>query len=122
MGKSDSDEGTEGSLVFGKTTAGSFLHAEILDSDEPYSPELDVLLNNRDIEIRTDPKRWLVLFVFCTTAWVNSILWITFAPISEVAQDFYSLDTPFWINCLFFSYSSFPPLPLFLFIFIYFCY
>ena len=110
MGRTDNEEGEEDTidyssdgLIFGRATAGSFLQGEIID-EETIKPTVDTLLIQSDITIKDDPKRWLVLLAFCSTAWVNSILWITFAPISDFAQTFYGLQTPFWINCLFYSF------------------
>lgn len=87
-GTDDEDE----PLLFGKATLGSLLHPDI----EERSKENTVVIPD-DVEIKADWWRWLVLLSFCFSAWVNSILWITFAPVAIATEQFYSI-TPFAVN------------------------
>lgn len=47
-----------------------------------------------DIEVaeRAEPRRWLVLAIFCLQSGLNACLWITFAPIASLSSDFYDVS------------------------------
>ena len=85
---------TEGDepLLFGKSALGNILDPEF-ETGEP-EPEVDI---PEGATISAEPWRWLVLFSFCFAAWINSILWITFAPIAVATEDFYGIS-PFEVN------------------------
>ena len=79
-------------LLFPKSTLGSVLQPDF-DGDD-----LDNLVAPPpDVQIQPDKWRWLALFSFCFAAWVNSILWITFAPIPEPTEEFYGVSA-FGVN------------------------
>jgi hypothetical protein len=50
-------------------------------------------------EFSAEPKRWIQLLLYSSTALMNAILWIAFSPISNEACKFYGVD-PIWINML----------------------
>lgn len=87
--------GEDEPLIFGKVTLGSVLHPEL--DDIPF--ESKTFSQNEMNLIKPDGRRWLVLFSFCFAAWINSILWITFSPISIQVEEYYDV-TAFWVNFL----------------------
>lgn len=50
--------------------------------------------------------RWIQLVLFCLISMSNALLWITFAPIANIATTFYSVD-PLAINCRFQTIKEF---------------
>ena len=49
--------------------------------------------------LRTYKRRWFVLGVFMSHMISNNVVWITFSPISTLAQCYYGVSL-FWINAL----------------------
>jgi len=49
--------------------------------------------------IETDPRRWLMLFLYCMQTLLNQALWLTFAPISFEAGEYYHTNSD-WVNSL----------------------
>jgi len=91
----DPISGDEEPLVFGKTGFGS-----VLDPELEELPLEEKTASQKELElIHPDKWRWFVLASFCFAAWVNSILWITFSPISVKVEDYYHV-TAFWVNFL----------------------
>ena len=91
----DPISGDEEPLVFGKTGFGS-----VLDPELEELPLEEKTASQKELElIHPDKWRWFVLASFCFAAWVNSILWITFSPISVKVEDYYHV-TAFWVNCM----------------------
>lgn len=81
-------------LVFAKSTLGSVLDVEFEEDFNEFKLPQKLIDN-----IQSDKRRWLVLLTFCYAAWINSVLWITFAPISLSVASYYN-TTPFWVNFL----------------------
>ena len=44
--------------------------------------------------------RWVQLVLFCLISMSNALLWITFAPIANIATSYYDVDS-LAINCMF---------------------
>ena len=98
---------SETPLLFGKTGQGNILNPT---NDDEYFERIpishkEVLVNQA--EVKATPYRWLILLIFSVASWINSILWITFAPIAVQAEAFYE-TTPLWINCMDFSITFLP--------------
>ena len=86
------------------------LHLKETEEQELSSSETETLIQDSnkydsnhyhpDMPIfSADPKRWLQLLLYASTALMNAILWIAFSPISNEACKFYDVD-PIWINML----------------------
>ena len=84
-------------LIFGKTGTTVMTNNPI---DNRLNSIVQELIDS-GIEIKPTKKRWLILFIYIIAAITNSMIWITFSPISVMAVDYYQLSGPFWINCLF---------------------
>ena len=98
MSRSRSFTDEDEPLLFGKSTLGSVLQPEFGDDYE----SVDITAG---MSFAPDPWRWLVLFSFCFAAWVNSILWITFAPIAVATEEFYGISA-FAVNGMWISRAT----------------
>jgi hypothetical protein len=95
--------GKETALLFGGRVQMSVL--EVTDYNE-VSNVVEELL--KEMEIKSEPKRWLNLFLFWIAGIINSTIWLTFASVPSETIEFYSLSSSFWVNCSFFSINSTP--------------
>jgi FLVCR family feline leukemia virus subgroup C receptor-related protein len=44
-------------------------------------------------------RRWIALSYFCLFSMANAVTWITFSPISDLVEIYYSVSS-FWVNAL----------------------
>jgi FLVCR family MFS transporter 7 len=56
-------------------------------------------LNDKDDSFIVYRSRWAVLFCFCLLEFANGLMWVTFSPISDIAETYFGVGT-FEVNTL----------------------
>ena len=58
----------------------------VLDNESAYRPPASA------VDYKVYPMRWGILAMFCSLILANATMWVTFAPISNIAQDYFGPD------------------------------